>query len=178
MPRAYQSEIHHLLEEKKKSALRLDPKHDCLFCTHHAADIEANIAHMSSAHSFFLPDIEYMVDLHGMLTYLADKVSVMNLCLYCDGVGRGFHSLEAARRHMLDKGHTKVRYEEEEDREELAEYYDFSATWEGVEDEAVTDEEWEDADSGSSSDDDDMEVVDEAETRTIRTKARGGIAYA
>lgn len=42
----------------------------CLFCTHSSESLEANVAHMTSFHSFFIPDIEYLVDLDGLISYL------------------------------------------------------------------------------------------------------------
>ncbi|KAI9202419.1 C2H2 type zinc-finger-domain-containing protein [Polychytrium aggregatum] len=142
-----------LWEEKIASAPRLTET-DCLFCTKKSGSLEANIKHMSAAHSFFIPDIEYLADLKGLLLYLGEKISVGNICLYCNGAGRAIHSLEAVRAHMIDKGHCKVLYEGDAEME-LAEFYDFSSTWEDVdedEDEEIVDAdadngdgEWEDA---------------------------------
>lgn len=122
------------MEEKSKIAPRLDPEHDCLFCQHSSADLEANVEHMTHQHSFFIPDLEYVIDLKGLLAYLGDKISVANLCLYCDVMGgRAFASMEAARRHMQDKGHTKVAFHETDDSaEEFADYYDYSPSWEAA----------------------------------------------
>ena len=111
-----------VLAEKQRRSLRLDPERDCLFCTHqlkprpsldkeqgssldkehHASDLERNLEHMVRAHSFFVPEVEFVVDLRGMMRYLCDKVSVQHVCLYCDHQGaRAFHSLEAVRKHMV-----------------------------------------------------------------------------
>jgi pre-60S factor REI1 len=100
--------------------------------------------HMTAVHSFFIPDIEYLTNLHGLLTYLAHKISVENTCLFCNGKGKGFYSLEGVRKHMvcslfsmilnyrillkIDKGHMKIAYEDGADLE-VADYYDFSSTW-------------------------------------------------
>lgn len=46
------------------------PVTDCLFCGHHSRSLSRNIAHMTKAHSFFLPDVEYLVDLRGLISYL------------------------------------------------------------------------------------------------------------
>lgn len=47
----------------------------CLFCgKDHKGDVEACVAHMHSAHGFFIPDVEYVKDLTGMLQYLGFKV--------------------------------------------------------------------------------------------------------
>lgn len=46
------------------------PATDCLFCGHHSRTLSRNMAHMTKTHSFFLPDIEYLVDMRGLILYL------------------------------------------------------------------------------------------------------------
>lgn len=48
---------------------------DCIFCAHHSEDLVENVKHMSTAHSFFIPDTEYITDLEGLLLYLGEKVT-------------------------------------------------------------------------------------------------------
>ena len=48
---------------------RLSPTH-CLFCTSTSPSLPDNLTHMSSAHSFFVPDAEYLIDLPGLITGL------------------------------------------------------------------------------------------------------------
>lgn len=142
-----EQEIIDILDEKSKVAIHLDIKKDCLFCIHQSEDLENNMEHMAKAHSFFIPDIEYLVDLEGLLEFLGNKLTVYNICLYCNGKGKAFHSLEAVRKHMLDKGHTKLPYDGTEDEYlELSDYYDFSETWEGKE--LTKHEAWQDHESG------------------------------
>ncbi|KAJ2002636.1 pre-60S factor rei1 [Coemansia thaxteri] len=124
-----EEEVVKLLEKRKAAAPRLNPDTDCIFCPHQSESFESNMGHMSVAHSLFIPDLEYIVDLRGLIKYLADKVSVANVCLYCNGRGRALQSLEAVRRHMLDKGHTKIAYETEIDILEISDFYDFSSTY-------------------------------------------------
>lgn len=111
---------------------------DCLFCTKRLSTIEDSLKHMSSVHSFFIPDRELLVDLPGLLAYLGEKVLIGNICLYCPGGAKEFGNLESVRRHMQDKGHCKIAFETDEDRAELADFFSFD-----VEDE---DEAWEDMD--------------------------------
>ncbi|CAB0013950.1 unnamed protein product [Nesidiocoris tenuis] len=84
---------------------------DCLFCTHHSASMTKNLKHMLVEHSFFVPDIEYVEDLNNLLLYLGEKVSRLYMCLWCNFSGREFQSLEAAQKHMRDKGHCKMLHE-------------------------------------------------------------------
>ena len=43
---------------------------ECLFCPHVSDTLEKNIEHMTVEHSFFIPDVEYLVDLEGFISYL------------------------------------------------------------------------------------------------------------
>ena len=161
------------LEEKLAAARsRLSPVH-CLFCSHVASSLEDNLTHMSGKHSFFIPDAEYLVDLTGLIAYLGEKLAVDNVCIYCNGKGREFHTLDAVRKHMVDKSHCKIAYDTEKDMLELSDYYDFSSSYPDAEERqkrrkeerrakkaaAEAAEGWEDVegDSGDSVD----EVVDE-----------------
>jgi len=101
---------------------------DCLFCPHHSVSLEDNVKHMTRSHSFFIPDLEFVVDLRGLLTYLCEKVGIGNMCLYCNDKGKSFLSTEAAQCHMVDKGHTKINYEGDAVLE-YADFYDFSSSY-------------------------------------------------
>lgn len=156
---ATEDEVIQTIDEKIAAARsRLQPT-QCLFCAETASSLEDNITHMSVAHSFFIPETEFLVDLPGLVTYLGEKIAVGNVCLFCNGKGREFRTLDAVRKHMLDKGHCKIAYDSDKDRLELSDYYDFTSSYPDadkrvrrkkahrqrrVEDEA--DAEWEDAD--------------------------------
>jgi len=101
---------------------------DCLFCPHHSVSLEENLKHMTRSHSFFIPDLEYVVDLKGLVMYLCEKVGMGNMCLYCNDKGKSFFSLEAVQSHMVDKGHTKMNYEGDAVLE-YADFYDFSSSY-------------------------------------------------
>lgn len=51
------------------------PIHVCLFCNRKAADSSANLEHMATAHSFFVPDPDYLVDVEGLLKYLGESIA-------------------------------------------------------------------------------------------------------
>lgn len=104
------------LEERIKNAPKLTPE-DCLFCSEQR-DFEDNMAHMAKQHGFFIPDIEYMVDIKGLIKYLGEKITIGHSCLYCN---RFFSTYTAARDHMRDVGHCKLAY----DGEDMLEYDDF-----------------------------------------------------
>eukprot|EP00037_Helgoeca_nana_P008383 m.74536 g.74536 ORF g.74536 m.74536 type:complete len:477 (-) comp18904_c0_seq1:615-2045(-) len=106
---------------------------DCVFCGTRSAGLEENLNHMSQTHGFFIPDVEHLQDLTGLISYLQDKVSRYHICLTCNGTGKAFFSTEAVRGHMLDKGHCFVAYGED-GQLELEDFYDFGEDDEGWED--------------------------------------------
>lgn len=124
---ATEEQINQTIDEKIAAArARLSPN-QCFFCTHPASEsLEENLTHMSSAHSFFVPDADFLVDLVGLVTYLGEKVAVGNTCVYCNNE---FRTLDAVRKHMRDKGHCKIAYDTDVERLEISDYYDFSASY-------------------------------------------------
>lgn len=84
---------------------------------------------MASAHSFFIPDLEYLTDLSGLLTFLGERIAVDNTCIFCLKKSREFRSLDAVRKHMVDKGHCKIAYDTENERLAVSDFYDFSSSY-------------------------------------------------
>ncbi|EDV99902.1 zinc finger protein 622 [Drosophila grimshawi] len=101
---------------------------DCLFCTQQSDDLVENLKHMSLTHSFFIPDTDYCTDIEGLLYYLGEKVANYFICLWCNDRGKTFYSLDAVRKHMVDKGHCQMLHEGVA-LAEYAEYYDYSASY-------------------------------------------------
>ncbi|PBP21234.1 C2H2 finger domain protein [Diplocarpon rosae] len=99
----------------------LDPLR-CLFCNSVSPLLKSNISHMSHAHSFFIPDLEYLIDVESFLNYLSTVISEFHECLFC---GREKPNKIAVQDHMRAKGHCKLDYED--DVLELKEFYDFAA---------------------------------------------------
>lgn len=152
------------IQRKLAKARRIDPATECMFCSESQTSLETSVQHMQHAHGFFVPERKYLTDLDGLLRYLADKVSVGNVCLWCNGRGRGFHDLGAVQKHMLDKSHCKVAYDSQEDQLELSDFYDFRSSyadyrkkddWEDVSDDTSDDNEesvWEEVSDEESDD--------------------------
>ncbi|XP_015436306.1 PREDICTED: zinc finger protein 622 [Dufourea novaeangliae] len=101
---------------------------DCLFCDHHSRSLVRNLKHMTVAHSFFIPDPEYCTDIKGLLTYLGEKIFAGYMCIWCNDSGKSFQSSDAARAHMVDKGHCKMLHEGDA-LAEYAEFYDYSSSY-------------------------------------------------
>ncbi|MEQ2169132.1 hypothetical protein GOODEAATRI_021761 [Goodea atripinnis] len=58
------------------------PVTDCLFCSHHSKSLLKNVAHMTTVHSFFIPDVEFLVNLKGLIRYLGAKIGHRSLMRY------------------------------------------------------------------------------------------------
>jgi pre-60S factor REI1 len=167
---ASEDEINQTIDEKIAAARsRLSSTH-CLFCPEQYSSLADNLTHMSTTHSFFIPDAEYLIDLPGLIMYLGEKIAVGNVCIFCDGRGRDFRTLHAVRKHMLDKSHCKIAYSSENEKLEVSDFYDFSSSYPNPSlkknySKDVTDQ-WEDmeGDSGDGVDEIvDEEVIDEAD---------------
>ena len=101
---------------------------ECLFCSKKSEDMESSLTHMSKAHGFFIPDLDYIADVRGLISYLCEKVGAGCTCLYCNERGRAFHSVEAVQKHMVSKSHCKIFFEDEA-AFEYAEFYDYSSSY-------------------------------------------------
>ncbi|KAJ7395651.1 Zinc finger protein 622 [Pitangus sulphuratus] len=120
-------------EAESMPAVGAIPVTDCLFCSHHSRSLTKNVAHMTKIHSFFIPDIEYLVDLRGLIKYLGEKVGVGKICIWCNEKGKSFYSTEAVQAHMNDKSHCKL-FTDGDAALEFADFYDFRSTYPDHED--------------------------------------------
>lgn len=100
----------------------------CLFCSRRGSSLVENVEHMTRAHSFFIPDIEYLTDLDGLILYLSAKVNSGSMCLWCNEHGKSFGSTQAVQQHMTDKGHCKMLFEDDA-LAEYADYYNYAASY-------------------------------------------------
>nr|XP_020145605.1 zinc finger protein 622 isoform X2 [Microcebus murinus] len=123
-------EEHEAEEEKagESPPLGAIPIRDCLFCSHHSSSLVKNVAHMTKVHGFFIPDIEYLSDLKGLIKYLGEKVGVGKICLWCNEKGKSFYSTEAVQAHMNDKSHCKL-FTDGDAALEFADFYDFRSSY-------------------------------------------------
>lgn len=104
------------------------PVTECLFCSHHSRSLLKNVAHMTKAHSFFIPDIEYLQDLQGLFSYLGEKVGVGKICLWCNERGKSFYTTESVQAHMVDKSHCRL-FTDGDAALEFADFYDFRSSY-------------------------------------------------
>ncbi|XP_075642097.1 cytoplasmic 60S subunit biogenesis factor REI1 homolog 1 [Castanea sativa] len=108
----------------------LDPS-SCFMCDLEHDTIESCMVHMHKQHGFFIPDVEYLKDPEGFLTYVGLKVKRDFMCLYCNDRCQPFNGLEAVRKHMVAKSHCKVHFGDGDDEEEaeLEDFYDYSSSY-------------------------------------------------
>lgn len=89
------------------------------------------VQYMATTFGFFIPDVEFLVDRDGLLMYLSEKVKLGGYCLYCQKI---YTPGKPCQNHMVSKSHCKLRYENGIDGEEFEDFYDFSASYEDMED--------------------------------------------
>jgi len=101
---------------------------DCLICSHHSATLEKNLHHMTTSHSFFIPDLEYCTNVEGLVEYLGQKVGCGYECLACNWKASRSYTLDSIQKHMVSKGHCYLRLEGDA-LLEYAEFYDYSSSY-------------------------------------------------
>lgn len=114
-----------IIDEKIKNARKILLE-ECMFCLQKFPDLETNLEHMQKYHGFFIPDREHLKDVPGFIEYLGEKLSVGNVCLWCNEKSPSFYSLGAVQQHMDTLGHCKLAYEPD-DQGEYSDFYDFSS---------------------------------------------------
>lgn len=112
------------MENVLKTKTTLDSLRICLFCNKESDGVKKNIDHMRFKHSFTLLDVDCLVDLKGMLTYMASRIHVGHLCLFCS---KQFKEPMSCQQHMIDSCHCIMNMEDED---EYVDFYDFSKTYE------------------------------------------------
>lgn len=126
---------------------------ECVFDGSVHGSAEENLEYMAREFGFFLPYVEEVVDVEGLLRYLGQKVGIGFACVACD---RGFGSVTAAQRHMVDKSHCRMT-EGAGWEEEYGEFYRFEDDgWEEV---GTEDGEGNGVDAGAEEVGDEVEMV-------------------
>jgi pre-60S factor REI1 len=149
---------------------------DCIFCSQCFSDFESAMNHMTKAHSMYIPDLLYVKDLEKLIGYLGEKVSIGFCCLYCPSTIQPFRSLASVRKHMIDSGHCKIRFDEI-GFNELSEFYDYTESYPIIEDDGNVD--YEDVDSDAEIDGPEQAIIsaDGAELVLPSGKTLGHRAY-
>jgi len=82
---------------------------------------------MGKQHGWFVPEMEFPVDMKGLITYLSETIQVLHQCLYCH---KQVHTTAGVQTHMRDRGHCMIAYSTEDEQMDVGEFYDFRATYE------------------------------------------------
>lgn len=152
-----------LLAEKLANGVEILPT-TCLFCPERQnvafETVDENIVHMFKAHGLYVPETRYLVDKEGLLKYLGEKIGLGNVCLVCSYQGK---NLQAVREHMNTKRHMKIPYENDNEKLEISDFYDFTSTYDNVsfaKNANDSEEDWEDvSDSEVANQDQDEEEL-------------------
>ena len=162
---------------------------------------------MAHNHGFHIPDESYCKNIPGLLSQIAQDISLGNICITCghgfgglvtgeesdaDLVRRARKGLDAVRAHMTSKSHTRLRWDTEEQRLRYSDHYDYRSSYpdyvpgEDDEDDLSTPEmevdeadgeDWEDA-SDEDIDENDQVVMDySAVRRKIRKPMEDDLDY-
>jgi hypothetical protein len=107
-------------EDKPHVPTTLESLRICLFCNQECQGVKRNLDHMRVKHNFTILDIECLINLKGLLAYIAERIQLGKLCLYCS---KQFHSADRCQQHMQDKGHCMMPFE---DDTEFEYFYDFA----------------------------------------------------
>lgn len=144
-------------EEEEEAIVAEALATDSIFDSKRFESVAESLEYMRNTYSFYLPEVEYLVDVEGCVLHLCQKVKQYRTCLYCE---RTFRSFRACQQHMIDKSHCKIAYDTDDQVDELSDFYDFSSSWNAYDDDDDDgDEVWEDA-STEEDDDDEEEVVE------------------
>ncbi len=95
----------------------------CLFCNKECEGVKKCLDHMRIQHSFFVLDVDCVISLKGLLTYIAERIQLGYLCLFCSKM---FKNARRCQQHMIDKAHCFMNIEDEYEYEK---FYDFSKTY-------------------------------------------------
>ena len=96
----------------------------CLFCPLSFPSLPVCLSHMHRLHGFFVPFAAQLSSAEALLVYLGEKVGIGHCCVHCS---QRFSSTQAARQHMREKSHAKMRLDTEEDEDEYSDFFDFDA---------------------------------------------------
>lgn len=110
------------LKVQRKTAL--ESVRCCQFCNKEFDGVKKCLDHMRIKHSFVILDVDCLVDLKGLLTYIAERVHLGQLCLFCS---KQFRDPTRCKQHMIDKRHCIMNMDDED---EFVDFYDFTKTYE------------------------------------------------
>ena len=109
--------------EETPTKTTLESLRICLFSNHESDGVKKNLDYMRQKYNFTILDIECLINLKGLLAYIAERIQLGKMCLYC---GRQFKTAARAQQHMIDKGHCMMPFDKDD---EFELFYDFSRAY-------------------------------------------------
>ena len=81
-PEAMREEVDKI-EDKPHVPTSLESLRICFFCNLESQGVKRNLDHMRVKHGFTIMDIECLINLKGLLAYIAERIQLGKLCLLC-----------------------------------------------------------------------------------------------
>ena len=72
-----------LSKQEMPTKTTLESLRVCLFCNHESDGVKKNLDHMRYRHNFTILDIECLINLKGLLAYIAERIQLGKMCLHC-----------------------------------------------------------------------------------------------
>jgi len=88
-------------------------------------NVKSCLDYMLAKFGFYIPFVDFLVDLEGLLEYLGYKIGVGHICIYCN---KPFKSTQAVQTHMRQMGHCMInlRLPSGAEDEDYFQFYEFS----------------------------------------------------
>lgn len=75
--------IENTYSQMKPVKTSLDSLKVCLFCNKEFTGFKKCLDHMRINHSFFILDVDSLINLKAILTYIAERINIGQVCLFC-----------------------------------------------------------------------------------------------
>jgi len=75
--------------------------------------------HMRLKYNFRIVDIESLINLKGLLAYIAERIQLGKLCLLCN---KQFKTAARVQQHMIDMGHCMMPMDADDEYEFFYDY--------------------------------------------------------
>lgn len=92
----------------------------CIFCNNKFDEFHDVIQHMQQNHGFYIPDQD-RCHLEELVAFMWHVIEHYHECLVCGFLGK---SIESVQDHVISKGHCRMPFEREEDKQLFAPFYD------------------------------------------------------
>jgi len=106
-------------EEEPYVKTTLESLRICLFSNQEFDGVKKCLDHMRLKYNFRIVDIESLINLKGLLAYIAERIQLGKMCLYCD---KQFKTAARCQQHMIDMGHCMMPMDADDEYEFFYDY--------------------------------------------------------